>query len=357
MSEQEARSDAYRAAGVDIDAGNAFVDKIRPVVRSTRRSGVISDVGGFGGLFALDRDRYKEPVLVSGCDGVGTKLLLAIEMNMFDTIGIDLVAMCVNDILVHGAEPLFFLDYLATGALDPDAMVSVVEGIGEGCRQARVALLGGETAEMPGMYDDGHFDLSGFATGVIERDRLIDGSAVRVGSALIGLASSGVHSNGFSLVRKVIADAGADLHGPAEWTEQSLGQALLEPTKIYVRSVLHLLQEVDVLAAAHITGGGLIENLPRMLPKTARAAVDFDAWPKPAVFPYLQRLGGLPDIEMLRVFNCGIGFVLVVPEACADRAVELLEEQGERAFRIGVIEARPEGESQVVIRRGGDTLF
>lgn len=348
------RKDHYRDAGVDIEAGNRFVEDIRGHVKRTRRPGVISDVGMFAGFFALDRDRYQEPVLVSGCDGVGTKLLLAIEEQRFDTIGIDLVAMCVNDVVVHGAEPLFFLDYLACASLAGFDPVALVKGVADGCEQARVALLGGETAEMPGLYAADHFDLAGFAVGVVERDRIIDGSGVRVGSSVIGIASSGLHANGYSLVRKLIRDAGLDLDERLpELDGARLGNVLLEPTRIYVRPLQALFGAVPVTSSAHITGGGLVENLPRMLPKSAKAVIDLDSWSKPPIFSLLQRLGDLPDEEMLRVFNSGIGFVVVVDAAQRDRTLEILQEQGERAWEIGHIEARADDEPSIVIRRGG----
>lgn len=349
MSEQ----DHYRQAGVDIEAGNRFVDDIRGHVRRTRRPGLLSDIGGFAGFFAVDRERYKDPVLVSGCDGVGTKILLASEMGVWDTVGVDLVAMCVNDVLVHGAEPLFFLDYMACGSLHDIDPVAVVKGVADGCEQARVALLGGETAEMPGLYGGGHFDLAGFAVGVAERGKIIDGSAVRVGSTVIGVASSGLHSNGYSLVRKLLLkDAGYRLDQHIPDLEATLGEVLLTPTRIYVKPMLQVFDRFPVASAAHITGGGIVENLPRMLPKSTKAVIDLDSWSKAPIFGFLQRIGNLPDEEMLRVFNAGIGFVVVVEPTHADGVIETLAEHGERAWAIGRIEARADDESAVVIRRG-----
>lgn len=344
--------DHYREAGVDIEAGNQLVDAIRPLIRKTRRSGLISDIGMFGGFFAVDRDRYKEPVLVSGADGVGTKLLLAAQTRRYDTIGIDLVAMCVNDVLVHGAEPLFFLDYIACNSLDEIDAVDLVAGVAHGCEQARAALIGGETAEMPGLYGSGHFDMAGFAVGVVERDRIIDGSGVRVGSQLIGVASSGLHSNGYSLVRRLLLDQlEFDLDDTPTGLDGSLADVLLTPTRIYVRPVLQVYERADVLSAIHVTGGGLMENIPRMLPRSAKAIVDLDSWPKPPIFGFIQQQGELPDTEMLRVFNAGIGFVLVVDEAEADTVMETLGEHGEKAWPIGRVEARRDDEPQVQIRR------
>jgi phosphoribosylformylglycinamidine cyclo-ligase len=311
----------------------------------------------FSGFFAVDKNKYKDPVLVASCDGVGTKLLLAVEQKKFDTIGIDLVAMCVNDVIVHGAEPLFFLDYIACGSLKTLDSVALMTGMAKGCEDARCAILGGETAEMPGLYAGKKFDLAGFTVGVAERSKIIDGSGVRVGAAIIGIASSGLHSNGYSLVRKIVADNDLPLNKPASGMSENLGDVLLTPTRIYVRSVLHLQERVELLAGAHITGGGLIENLPRVLPKSAKAIIDFDSWSKPPIFSVMQHYGKLPDYEMLRVFNCGIGFVVVVPEAQAAEALQILKEQGERAWVIGVIEARKDDEKPLIIRRGGETLF
>ncbi len=326
---------SYRDAGVDIDAGNALVERIKPAVAGTRRAGVLGGIGGFGGLFELPLDRYREPVLVSGTDGVGTKLKLAIDSGRHERIGIDLVAMCVNDIIVAGAEPLFFLDYYATGRLDVEIAASVVEGIAEGCRQAGCALIGGETAEMPGMYAEGDYDLAGFSVGIVEKSRILDGGSVAAGDALIGLAASGPHSNGYSLVRKVLEVSGARLDEACG--ETSLGDALLAPTRIYVKPLLALLAEQPVHALAHITGGGLPENLPRVLPAGTVAEIDAASWRRPAVFDWLQRAGNIADAELYRTFNCGIGMVVVVPGAAAEAAVATLNAAGERAVVIGHI--------------------
>jgi len=326
---------SYKDAGVDIDAGNALVERIKPAVRSTLRDGVLGGIGGFGGLFELDMQRYRRPVLVAGTDGVGTKLKLAMELGRLDTVGIDLVAMCVNDVIVQGAEPLLFLDYYATGRLDVDAAEQVINGIAEGCRRAGAALLGGETAEMPGMYADGEIDLAGFCVGVVERDAIIDGRAVRPGDELLGLAASGPHSNGYSLIRRIIADGG---HRATDKLDtRSLGDALLEPTRIYVPALLALFEREPVHALAHITGGGLPENLARVLPKDCDALLHTDGWERPPVFDWLQREGRIADDEMLRTFNCGIGMVVVVPPERADAAADILQDSGEQVSRIGVI--------------------
>ncbi|WP_297529302.1 phosphoribosylformylglycinamidine cyclo-ligase [Thiohalobacter sp.] len=344
MSEHDSSLN-YKAAGVDIDAGNALVERIKPVVRATRRPEVLGGLGGFGGLFALPLERYRQPVLVSGTDGVGTKLRLAIDNGRHDGIGIDLVAMCVNDIVVAGAEPLFFLDYYATGRLDVDVAERVVGGIAEGCRQAGAALIGGETAEMPGMYGAGDYDLAGFAVGIVERDALIDGSRVGPGDVLIGLASSGPHSNGYSLIRRILEVSGAD---PATRLPdgQPLIGALLAPTRIYVRSLLSLMQTVEVRALAHITGGGLPENLPRVLPEGTAARIDRASWTRPAVFDWLQTQGRVADAEMYRTFNCGVGMVVCVPANEAGAAIDQLSAAGETAWRLGEIVP---GDGEVVI--------
>ncbi|MEJ2344320.1 MAG: phosphoribosylformylglycinamidine cyclo-ligase [Gammaproteobacteria bacterium] len=330
---------SYQDAGVDIDAGNRLVERIAPVAKRTLRPEVLGGLGGFGALFELPAGRYREPVLVSGTDGVGTKLKLAMMLNEHRGIGIDLVAMCVNDLLVQGAEPLFFLDYYATGRLDVEAAAQVIEGIGAGCEQAGAALIGGETAEMPGMYAPGDYDLAGFCVGIVEKSDIIDGSRVAAGDALIGVASSGPHSNGYSLVRKIIEVSGADLAG--EFHGRTLGQTLIEPTRIYVRSVLRLLQQVDVHAMAHITGGGLPENLPRVLPDKTRAVIHADAWVRPPVFDWLQRAGNVSDREMYRTFNCGVGMVVCVGADDAQAALDTLREAGEQAFIIGRVESAP----------------
>jgi phosphoribosylformylglycinamidine cyclo-ligase len=333
----DTRALSYAQAGVDIDAGNTLVERIKPIVRSTMRPGVLGGLGGFGALFELPIDRYREPVLVSGTDGVGTKLKLAMQLARHDTIGIDLVAMCVNDIVVAGAEPLFFLDYYATGHLDVDTATDVVRGIARGCELAGCALTGGETAEMPGMYDDGDYDLAGFAVGIVEKSRILQPDRVAVGDVLLGLASSGPHSNGYSLIRKVLDVSEAPLDQALDNT--TLGAALLAPTRIYVRALLALLADTEVHALAHITGGGLTENLPRVLPPGSYAAIARDSWKRPAVFDWLQQGGRIDDAEMLRTFNCGIGMVVCVPAEAADAAAALLAAQGETVYRIGEIRA------------------
>ncbi len=328
---------SYRDAGVDIDAGAALVERIRPAVAKTQRPGVLGGLGGFGALFELPVDRYQQPVLVSGTDGVGTKLKLAIELQRHDTIGIDLVAMCVNDILVTGAEPLFFLDYFATGKLDVEVGAHVITGIAAGCEQAGCALVGGETAEMPGLYEAGDYDLAGFCVGVVEKARIIDGSAVRVGDALLGIGSSGPHSNGYSLVRKIVTVSDANL-GMA-FDGATLGERLLAPTRIYVKPLLALLQKFDIHALAHITGGGLLENIPRVMPDNTRAVISASSWQRPAVFDWLQQQGNVTDSEMHRTFNCGIGMVLVVAADVAVAVMQHLTSAGETVWRIGQIEA------------------
>jgi len=329
---------SYRDAGVDIDAGNTLIERIKPHAKRTLRPGVLGGLGGFGALFEIPLDRYREPVLVSGTDGVGTKLKLALEMGKHDTIGIDLVAMCVNDIIVAGAEPLFFLDYYATGRLDVDVASDVVKGIADGCLQAGAALSGGETAEMPGMYGEGDYDLAGFCVGVAEKSTILDGSKVSAGDRLIGLASSGPHSNGYSLVRKVLEVSGASLDDALGNTNQTLGEALLAPTRIYVKPLLELMQDQPVHALAHITGGGLTENLPRVMPEYTMARIDAASWQRPAVFNWLQEQGGVSDDEMLRTFNCGIGMVIVVPEAAVEPTRTLMSHHGIDSWEIGQIE-------------------
>ena len=334
----------YKKAGVDIDAGNEFVRRIRTLVRSTFRPEVLTDIGGFGGLFRLDPKKYKDPVLVSGTDGVGTKLKIASLMGRHDTVGIDLVAMCVNDVAVCGAEPLFFLDYLAVGKLAVGQAETIIAGIVEGCRQAGCALIGGETAEMPGFYPDGEYDLAGFAVGVVERDRLIDGSRVRPGDVVIGLASTGLHSNGYSLARRVLLEqAKMSLKEQVLGQSETLGEILLRPTRIYVRTIRALVGTGEIRAVAHITGGGLTENLPRVLPEGFRAVITRKAWTPPPIFGLIQSRGHVGDDEMFRVFNMGIGLVLVATPDRADSALRLAEAQGDNAFRIGVIEKGERG--------------
>ena len=336
----------YRDAGVDIDAGDALVENIKPLARRTLREGVLAGIGGFGALFEIPK-RYRNPVLVSGTDGVGTKLRLAFELNRHDSVGVDLVAMSVNDILVQGAEPLFFLDYYACGKLDVAVATAVVGGIARGCELAGCALIGGETAEMPGMYPAGEYDLAGFAVGVVEKDRIIDGTRIAAGDALIGLASSGAHSNGYSLIRRILERARPDLS--ADFHGRTLGDAILAPTRIYVKPVLELIATLDVKGLAHITGGGLLENVPRILGERLSARIERGAWPRPALFDWLQAQGGVADEEMHRVFNCGIGMVAVVGEADVPRALALLAAAGERAWRVGSVRERRGGEPQTVV--------
>lgn len=337
QNKTDSASLSYRDAGVDIDAGNNLVERIKPIVKNTFRPGVMTGLGGFGALFELPLDRYREPVLVSGTDGVGTKLRLALALQKHDTIGIDLVAMCVNDIIVTGAEPLFFLDYYATGHLDVEVASSVITGIAEGCRLSGAALTGGETAEMPGIYETGDYDLAGFCVGIVEKSRIIQPERVQPGDVLLGLASSGPHSNGYSLVRKILEVSGADLQQPLGDT--TLGTALLTPTRIYVQSLLALHQAIDIHALAHITGGGLPENLPRVLPQGTRAIIDSASWERPAVFQWLQTQGNVAEKEMLRTFNCGVGMVVCVAESDADQAISLLQAQGETVWKLGRIES------------------
>ncbi|MCH2039324.1 MAG: phosphoribosylformylglycinamidine cyclo-ligase [Saccharospirillaceae bacterium] len=347
MSEQqspEKQSLSYKDAGVDIDAGNALVDRIKGVAKRTRRPEVLAGLGGFGALFELPQG-YKQPVLVSGTDGVGTKLRLAMDLNKHDSIGIDLVAMCVNDLVVAGAEPLFFLDYYATGKLNVDVAAAVVEGIGEGCSQAGASLVGGETAEMPGMYEGEDYDLAGFCVGIAEKEDIIDGTKVQAGDKLVALASSGPHSNGYSLIRKIIEVSGADLSG--ELDGQPLTDALMAPTKIYVKSTLKLISTSDVHALSHITGGGFQENIPRVLPENCKAVIDSNSWQWPAVFNWLQEQGNVETAEMYRTFNCGVGMIIALPEDKADAAVALLNAEGEHAWIIGEIQPQAEGEAQV----------
>jgi phosphoribosylformylglycinamidine cyclo-ligase len=326
---------SYRDAGVDIDAGNELVERIKPAVKSTRRQGCVGSIGGFGGLFELPLDRYRNPLLVSGTDGVGTKLKLAIEIEKYDSIGIDLVAMCANDIAVLGAEALFFLDYYATGKLSLDVAEQVIGGIAEGCRQAGCALIGGETAEMPGIYAPGDFDLAGFCVGIVEKERVINGDQVKTGDKLIALASSGPHSNGYSLIRKIIEFSGVDLAQDCDG--QSLAEALIAPTRIYVKNLLELTRQIPVLAISHITGGGLLENIPRVLPSQCAANIDRSSWDMPAVFNWLQSAGNVDSSEMFRTFNCGVGMVLVIAQDDLSSCLQLLDELGEQAWEIGEI--------------------
>ena len=339
---------SYKDAGVDINAGNELVERIKPHVKRTTRPEVIGGLGGFGALCAIP-SKYKEPILVSGTDGVGTKLRLAIDLKKHDTIGIDLVAMCVNDLVVQGAEPLFFLDYYATGKLDVDVASDVVKGIAEGCVQSGCALVGGETAEMPGMYHAGDYDLAGFCVGVVEKPESMGGSQVKVGDALIALGSSGPHSNGYSLIRKVI-----DVAGVTPSTEQlngrSLSEQVLAPTKIYVKSVLALIKQTEVHAIAHLTGGGFWENIPRVLPKKTKAVIDESSWEWQPVFKWLKEKGNIETYEMYRTFNCGVGMVIALPQSQVETALAILKQSGENAWLIGHIESATDNEPQVIIK-------
>jgi len=338
----------YKDAGVDIDAGNTFVKMIKPLVKATSRPEVIADIGGFGGLFSLNSSKYKNPVLVSGTDGVGTKLKIAFLADRHDTIGIDLVAMCVNDIIVQGAEPLFFLDYLATAKLDPEKGASIIKGVSEGCIQAGCALIGGETAEMPGFYSGDEYDMAGFAVGVVDRDNIIDGSSITVGNRLIGIASSGLHSNGYSLARKIIFDKmGLGVDDIIPGLDKTVADELLTPTRIYVRSILNLLRDFPINGIAHITGGGLLENVPRILPNGCKALVRKNSWQLPPIFQILQNAGNIEENELFRTFNCGIGMVLAVPEKEADEVLIRLSGLNENAFVIGEI-AKCEAGSECV---------
>lgn len=334
MSENNQKPLSYKDAGVDIEAGNQLVDRIKSVAKATKRPEVTSNLGGFGAMFELPTG-YKQPVLVSGTDGVGTKLRLAIDAGIHDKVGIDLVAMCVNDLIVQGAEPLFFLDYYATGKLEIETAVSVVTGIGEGCKQSNCSLIGGETAEMPGMYEGEDYDLAGFCVGIVEKSKVIDGSQVKAGDQLIGLASSGPHSNGYSLIRKIIEVSGADLKQP--FGNKTLAETLLEPTKIYVQSVLKLIEKVNLKALSHITGGGLLENIPRVLPEKSCAQIDQSSWSKPEIFNWLQQNGNVESNEMYKTFNCGVGMVLVVSAEELDAALNVLKNCGENAWHLGEI--------------------
>ncbi|MBT8567296.1 phosphoribosylformylglycinamidine cyclo-ligase [Polynucleobacter paneuropaeus] len=345
-SSQSSKGLSYRDAGVDIDAGDDLVDRIKPLAKKTMREGVLAGIGGFGALFELPK-RYKEPVLVSGTDGVGTKLRLAFEWNRHDTIGQDLVAMSVNDILVQGAEPLFFLDYFACGKLTVDTAATVVGGIAKGCELAGCALIGGETAEMPGMYPPGEYDLAGFAVGAVEKSKIINGSTIVPGDVALAIASSGAHSNGYSLVRKIIERAGAkptdDLEG------LPLGDVVMAPTEIYVKPLLKLIDELNVKGMAHITGGGLVDNVPRVLPENIQAVLHRDSWQMPALFRWLQMKGGVADAEMVRVFNCGIGMVVIISPEQADAAIQSLAKQGLKAWVVGEVRELPKGAPQTIV--------
>ena len=337
---------SYRDAGVDIDAGDALVERIKPAAKRTMRPEVLAGIGGFGALFEISK-KYREPVLVAGTDGVGTKLKLAFHWNRHDTVGQDLVAMSVNDILVQGAEPLFFLDYFACGRLDVNTAATVVEGIARGCELAGCSLIGGETAEMPSMYPDGEYDLAGFAVGAVEKSRIIDGRSIRPGDVVLGLASSGAHSNGYSLIRKILERAKPDLE--MKLGSVALADAVMAPTRIYVKPLLALIEALPVKGMAHITGGGLTENIPRVLPEHLIAVVERKQWPLPPLFQWLQREGQVADAEMHRVFNCGIGMVVIVAAADAGAAMQLLAAAGEQVHHIGLIKARGEGQAQTIV--------
>ncbi|MGR9114932.1 MAG: phosphoribosylformylglycinamidine cyclo-ligase [Gammaproteobacteria bacterium] len=345
MSAQNQDSLNYKSAGVDIEAGNELVERIKPIAARTKTPGVLAGLGGFGSMFELPLDRYQNPILVSGTDGVGTKLKLAIDLGIHNTVGIDLVAMCVNDIIVQGAEPLFFLDYFATGRLDVDTAASVIEGIGKGCELAGAALVGGETAEMPGMYADGEYDLAGFCVGIVEKSKIIDGSQVKAGDKLIGLASSGPHSNGYSLIRKILQHSNTPLTELLDG--KPIGEALLKPTRIYVKSLLKLIETVPVHAMAHITGGGITENLPRVLPDGVDAYINLQAWELPETFKWLQQHGNVSRPDMLTTFNCGIGMILCVAAENEAKTLETLAQLGETAYSLGDI-VESEGNPAVI---------
>ena len=346
MSSKSPVSLSYRDAGVDIDAGDALIEAIKPFAKRTMRDGVLAGIGGFGALFEVSK-KYREPVLVSGTDGVGTKLKLAFHLNRHDTVGIDLVAMSVNDILVQGAEPLFFLDYFACGRLNVATATDVIKGIAAGCEQAGCALIGGETAEMPSMYPDGEYDLAGFAVGAVEKSRIIDGKKISPGDVVLGLASSGAHSNGYSLVRKILDVAQPDLN--ADFHGRPLSDVLIAPTRIYVKPLLALMEKIDVHGLVHITGGGLVENIPRVLQPNLTAVLQRDAWQMPPLFTWLQQHGGVADAEMHRVFNCGIGMTVIVSKDNAAAAEAMLTQAGETVFRVGEIRERRGDEAQTIV--------
>lgn len=342
-------TEAYKKAGVDIDAGNQFVENIKPLIKATNRRGVIGGIGGYGGFFGLDVHDMKEPVLVSGTDGVGTKLKVAIDLKRLDTIGIDLVAMCVNDIACSGAEPLFFLDYFATGKLKPTEHTAIVAGIAKACQQTKCALIGGETAEMPALYDENDFDLAGFAVGIVDRTKIIDGSDVGVGNAIIGLASSGFHSNGYALVNRIVRDAKLDLATTYEGFDRTLGDLLIAPTKLYSPLVLQLKRSYHLKGVAHITGGGFWDNIPRVLPTGVQAVIHKERWQIPPLFRFFQAHGAIDERELLRVFNCGIGMILIVPHDEAREIVDAITAQGEEARIIGITRSRPADGEPIVV--------
>ena len=340
----------YTEAGVDIDKANDLVKRIGPIVASTFRKGVITEIGGFAGLFSLNISDYRQPVLVSSTDGVGTKLKLAFMTGMHDTIGIDLVAMSVNDIVVAGAHPLFFLDYFATGRLDQDIAEDVIKGIAQGCKYAGCSLIGGETAEMPGMYAENEYDLAGFAVGIADKDKIVDGSEIGVGNVIIGLASSGLHSNGYSLVRKIcFEELGLSVHDkPGEFDGRTLGEVLLEPTRIYVRAVTHLMKQFKIAGIIHVTGGGFQDNIPRVLPDSCKAVIALNAWDTPAVFTFLREKGHVSQEEMLRTFNCGIGMIIIVPKSQTAEIMLQLDALGEKSYVLGEIEKRNNDKEPIV---------
>jgi len=340
-AKQDIQSITYKDAGVDIEAGDELVERIKPFAKKTMRSEVLGGIGGFGSLFEVPK-KYKEPILVSGTDGVGTKLKLAFELNKHDTVGIDLVAMSVNDILVQGAEPLFFLDYFACGKLDVETASQVIKGIAEGCAQSGCALVGGETAEMPGMYPEGEYDLAGFAVGVVEKSEIINGKTIQSGDAVIGLASSGAHSNGYSLIRKIISKEKADFSGPFDG--KTLKDIVMEPTKLYVKSILKLKDTIQIKGMAHITGGGITENIPRILGEDLMAEIQSSSWPLPKLFQWLQEKGNIPKMELYRTFNCGIGMAIVINQKDVAKAKQILKESNETVYEIGVIRQREANE-------------
>jgi len=340
----------YKDAGVDIELANSFIDRIKPLIKATSRREVMSGIGGFGGLFHLDIGKIKDPVLVSSTDGVGTKLKIAQMMDKHDTVGIDLVAMSVNDVVVQGAEPLFFLDYIATGKIDVSTSVQIVKGIVQGCQDAGCALIGGETAEMPGFYPEGEYDLAGFCVGIVDADKLIDGSEIRVGDKIIGIASSGLHSNGFSLARRVLIEDGKlCFDEQIEGLEQSIGMELLKPTRIYVKSILNLVKNFTIRGIVHITGGGFLDNIPRVLPGACRAVIRKGSWAIPPIFDLIRKKGNIDDIEMIKVFNMGIGMVLIVSEKDHPEILERLEKLGEKAYSIGIVEKRKSNQPPVML--------
>lgn len=347
MCQQQGLS--YKEAGVDIDKGNQAVELIKPIVKSTFRPEVLTELGGFGGLFALDKEKYHEPILVSGTDGVGTKLKLAFQMDKHDTIGIDAVAMCVNDVLVSGAEPLFFLDYLAVGRLEPEQVAQIVQGIAEGCRQAGCALVGGETAEMPGFYPSGEYDVAGFVVGVVDKSKIIDGKKIIPGDVVFGLPATGLHSNGFSLVRKVMEKAGLKLTDNIPQLGGELGKILLEPTRIYVSVIRQLIEKIHIKGLAHITGGGLTENIPRIIPPHTNVIIKKDSWPVLPIFKLMQEKGQISEDEMYRTFNMGIGMAIIVAEEERDKLIEICRELNQEVYEIGVV---TKGERQVLYGDG-----